>query len=152
MPKEFNRNTPTGHPYYAIELDGNGAPRRPAACHLFGITTCQKCGKEVQAPNACGTPETPARLRRLGYVEHPYNAEELGYCEALEMATCGDCHVEEPIPCDGCGEELDDHDARWVENERHPSGLTLCGECRNDWEFGTDRDARERIQAGTHEH
>jgi hypothetical protein len=65
--------------------------------HAFDIETCDSCGCQAEAANAVGIRTTAAQMRMLGSKELTERLPELGYCDALGMAVCPACYVDEPI-------------------------------------------------------
>lgn len=77
-----------GHKYFSKSRYG-------AQHKIFSIEKCENCGCECEASNSVGSPDSKVHLLRLGLIYRELPFDELMYCEALEMATCGDCYVEE---------------------------------------------------------
>lgn len=61
----------------------------------FSVDTCEKCGCQCEGANGVFFREPRAKLLALGMKQLPEELPELGYCDALGLAVCPDCYVEE---------------------------------------------------------
>ena len=78
-----------------------GGPMRHTG---FELSTCETCGKPVQAPNSVTLCEPEARLQALGLKEWEGEMPpEIYYCELTDMSVC-------------------DRDACWEINQRMADG------------------------------
>tara|TARA_R110002126_G_scaffold30700_2_gene100043 strand:- start:102 stop:467 length:366 start_codon:yes stop_codon:yes gene_type:complete len=74
----------------------------------FNTTYCEVCGVEALAPNPMTVQTQPyvidgliSLLKEAGFAILPL-PPELHHCEALGLATCDDCWVDEINPCTAC--------------------------------------------------
>ena len=76
-----------GHKYFAKNSDGTHS--------LFSVDTCENCNCEVEAPNSVNSPTEKYTLLACGLTERTKPTSDLMYCEALDMATCDSCYIED---------------------------------------------------------
>lgn len=67
----------------------------PRAHRAFALDTCEQCGCQAEGANAVTIHEHKAKLLAMGMKQLPKDLPELGYCDALNMAVCSDCFVNE---------------------------------------------------------
>lgn len=78
-----------------------------AQTQLFRFTECEKCEKKVMGPNAVTLVKNPIFMNPLNtllknsglkQVEKPM--DELHWCDALGVATCSDCWIDDAVDTD----------------------------------------------------
>lgn len=69
--------------------------------HFYNIDTCEECGEECLGVNGVKVGNVlKETLLKAGMTERKAPAEELGHCEALGLAVCPDCYVDDSEPLD----------------------------------------------------
>jgi len=63
--------------------------------HWFDVDTCEECGCIVEAPNTVTACENRKTLLDFGCIERKKPVSDLMWCDALGIATCDNCYVED---------------------------------------------------------